>query len=123
MSENASPLKMVLSVATGAVVMQMERDTAYGLTLVWALVAVYGAQSSRAVRFDSISVRPLCMTHQHSAGAEDDRPVIALPIGVAQSSASCAGRDARKSQERVCPVFLIMSPLCSHNAPQLSNRV
>ncbi len=54
MSENASPLKMVLSVATGAVVMQMERDTAYGLTLVWALVAVYGAQSSRAVRFDSI---------------------------------------------------------------------
>ena len=30
--------------------MQMERDTAYGLTLVWALVAVYGAQSSRAVR-------------------------------------------------------------------------
>ena len=34
--------------------MQTERDTAYGLTLVWALVAVYGAQSSRMVRIASL---------------------------------------------------------------------
>ena len=34
--------------------MQMERDTAYGLTLIWALVAVYGAQSSRAVRITAL---------------------------------------------------------------------
>lgn len=30
--------------------MQKERDTAYGLTLVWALVAVYGAQSSKLIK-------------------------------------------------------------------------
>ena len=38
----------------GAVAMQMERDTAYGLTLVWALVAVYGAQGSSAVRITAL---------------------------------------------------------------------
>ncbi|BDA45844.1 hypothetical protein COCOBI_07-6310 [Coccomyxa sp. Obi] len=43
-----------LVTALGAIVMQMERDTAYGLTLVWALVAVYGAQSSRAVRITAL---------------------------------------------------------------------
>ncbi len=62
--------------ATGAVVMQMERDTAYGLTLVWALVAVYGAQGSRGVRFASIPLRKIrcfSMTHHHTAAIEDDR--------------------------------------------------
>ena len=34
--------------------MQRERDTAYGLTLVWALVAVYGQQQSRAVRIAAL---------------------------------------------------------------------
>ena len=34
--------------------MQRERDTAYGLTLVWALVAVYGQQPSRAVRIAAL---------------------------------------------------------------------
>ena len=34
--------------------MQMERDTAYGLTLIWALVAVYGAQLSPAVRITAL---------------------------------------------------------------------
>lgn len=43
--------------------MQMERDTAYGLTLVWALVAVYGAQSSRAVRCCTLN---LLIPHKHS---------------------------------------------------------
>ena len=38
----------------GAAVMQVERDTAYGLTLVWALVAVYGFQSSRLIRITAI---------------------------------------------------------------------
>ena len=38
----------------GALAMQMEKDTAYGLTLVWALVAVYGAQSSSAVRITAL---------------------------------------------------------------------
>ena len=39
---------------TGAAAMQTERDTAYGLTLVWALVAVYGEQPSRTVRIASL---------------------------------------------------------------------
>lgn len=34
--------------------MQMERDTAYGLTLIWALVAVYGAQGSSVVRITAL---------------------------------------------------------------------
>lgn len=34
--------------------MQWQRDTAYGLTLIWALVAVYGAQGSSPVRISAL---------------------------------------------------------------------
>lgn len=61
----------------GAVVMQMERDTAYGLTLVWALVAVYGEQSSRAVRWAATNFALLAdgatlyLRHCHSTNMHD----------------------------------------------------
>ena len=47
-------LTVEMHCGAGAVAMQMERDTAYGLTLVWALVAVYGAQASSAVRITAL---------------------------------------------------------------------
>ena len=67
--------------------LQKERDSAYGLTLVWALVAVYGAQASPLVRGAALVCVVICGTlavfsvlRRRSAPAPDGQPDLRQPI-------------------------------------------